>query len=162
MTAYTANLDAFGLSTLDLSFNALAVVDGVLLGCDEVGFFALDADTDEGEPIPFSLETGWTDGRGLMSDTVPSHTMKRVGPMYLEGTRCDRARVQFETAHGSGVYPARFFRAPPVPGAPAPARVLPAKGLRSVWWRFRIFGAAAGGLILRRVAGTFLLSDRKV
>ena len=59
-TGYTANLDTFAMSRHTLAFNSLALVDGVLVGLDETGAFALDGTTD-GESFTGTLETGWTD-----------------------------------------------------------------------------------------------------
>jgi hypothetical protein len=145
MSGHTSNLDTFGISTHDLDFNALAVVDGIPIFFDGQGAYVLDGLDDEGAPFEAWFDPGWTDGAGLVPDNVPTDFAKRVRGLYVNGEGSENLTVQFHTAEDSAEEDLEFINREGSLDAPAPVRAVPPQGLRSVFWRFRI-GSFGRGL----------------
>lgn len=142
MTGYTANLDTFAMSRHTLAFNAMALVDGVLVGIDDTGAFALDGTTDDGAMIRGSLETGWTNfGEFNENPNVKTDTEKRITGMFILATGSDSMDVEFRAAEKvdtdtvdlSGLVDAEADE-------PIPYRVVPPQGMQAVAWKFIFSG----------------------
>jgi hypothetical protein len=131
------------MSTHSLSFDSMMVMDGVAIFLDAAGAFVLDGDDDEGSPLDAYAETGWTDGAGIVPETVPTEFQKRVLAAYIAGIAPEALRLTFNTQDYSVEEPAEFYNRDGGLDAPALARVVPPQGLRSIFWRFRIGGPGA-------------------
>ena len=142
MTGYTANLDTFAMSRHTLAFNSLALVEGVLVGLDDTGAFALDGTTDDGAAITGHVETGWTNfGEFNENPNVSTDTQKRITGMFIQATGSDSMDVEFwaaekidsNTVDLSGLVDAQGDE-------PIPYRVVPPQGMQAVAWKFIFSG----------------------
>lgn len=147
MTAYTANLDTFGLSRADLVFNSLAEVDGVLVGLDGTGAFALDAAQDDGADFASFIETGWLNFAGTVDPNIPTDTEKRLRAVYLTGLAGASLALTTKSGYGDEDAADNMESLSTTEAGAAPVRVVPPQGMTAQWWRFRL--DSAGGTAWR-------------
>lgn len=160
--SYSCNLDTFALSTDTLAFQSMAVVDGVPVYFDEQGAYVLDADDDDGASFEAWIDPGWTDGAGLVPPGVPTEFQKQLDAVYLTGMASEALNVSLRGQEDEALETAEFFGRAGSLDAPAVARIVPPKGLRSVLWRFRIGGEARGAWRLAGLRVVFKNLTRRV
>jgi hypothetical protein len=162
MTGYTANLDTFAMSRHNLAFNGLAMVDGVLVGLDDTGAFALDGTTDDGAAITGQLETGWTNFAEFnQNPNVSTDTQKRITGLFIQATGSDSMDVEFwaaektdsDTVDLSGLVDAQGDE-------PIPYRVVPPQGMQAVAWKFLFSGIGRWKMAAIRIVFDVLKRSR--
>lgn len=153
MTGYTANLDTFAMTRHSLGFNALGLVDGVLIGLDDTGAFALDGSTDDGATVTGTLETGWSDFSAYnQNPAVDTSTEKRINALFLEATGNDTVSVEFRAAEKQDSETIDFSGLVDSLTEPVPYRVIPPKGMQAVAWKFLFSGTGQWKITAIRVA----------
>jgi hypothetical protein len=141
MSGYTASLDTFGMTRHSMEFNSLAMVDGVLVGLDGQGAFALDGDDDDGQPIAGWLETGWTDFSEFNQDSgIDTAREKRLLAFNLTGQCSYNVIVGVRTAEADDYADVPMAAFSQDTEHPVPSRGAAPRGMRSRYWQFRLHG----------------------
>ncbi|THF55905.1 hypothetical protein [Pseudothauera rhizosphaerae] len=121
------NVDTGGLTRYTgFDFNSFAVIDGVAYGADDEGIWRLDGDTDDGDPIAWSIRLGKQD--------FGTTAMKSVTNAYLGTTSTGKIMLKVIVGEQEYTYAARGWSE-----QLQAQRVDIGRGIRANWMDFEIY-----------------------
>ncbi len=154
-TAWTANTDTWGMSRYtDWTFNALAVVDGVLLGTNEQGLYRLDGDDDSGRPVQAHITT---DREALTGEMTAGVRM-----LYAGAVTTGRLQATVDAApKGQPVFYTYAFE-PRDAEDLAPQRAKLGRGLKSRYWQVTVGNMAGAYFLIDTLSALDRAGQRRV
>lgn len=154
-TAWTANADTWGMSRYtDWTFNALAVVDGVLHGTNEQGLHRLDGDDDSGRPVQAHITT---DREALTGEMTAGVRM-----LYAGAVTNGRLQATVDAApKGQPVFYTYAFE-PRDAEDLAPQRAKLGRGLKSRYWQVTVGNMAGAHFLIDTLSALDRAGQRRV
>jgi len=154
-TGWTANTDTWGMSRYtDWTFNALAVIDGVLHGTNEQGLHRLDGDDDSGRPVQAHITT---DREALTGEMTAGVRM-----LYAGAVTDGRLQATVDVApKGHPVFYTYAFE-PRDADDLAPQRAKLGRGLKSRYWQVTVGNMAGAHFLIDTVSALDRAGQRRV